>query len=174
MPTSIAFLRGVNVAGRVLSMEDVRAEFTEARCDRVRTYIQSGNVVFSMPEPANLAFVANVERALEARAGYRVGVVVVSTDELRAIVNAIPFPRAARPHVHVAFLKNDAAKKTRDALYRFSGAPEEFSLGRRVVYLLLPNGVGRAKLPPLVTRLEPDATLRNLRTVVKLLELAST
>ena len=174
MTRAVALLRAVNVGGRSLAMGEVRAIFSDAKCDEVQTYIQSGNVVFSSRRALGPSFTKAIERAIAERTGFRVDVIIRSNDELFEILRKNPFPKSTYPKVHIAFLRGESSSSTFDALEGFQGAPEEYALGPRVIYLHLPDGFGRAKLPPLVARLEPTSTVRNLRTVQKLLELTST
>ena len=170
MQSVIALLRGVNVGGnRKIPMADLRAVFVEAGCGDVTTYIQSGNVVFTTSarslEGACRPRAADRDRNRFRRAGgpaYR---------ELAVVVRENPFTTAGPTQLHVAFLGAAPAAGSFD-VDRAKFAPEEFVLARRDVYLFLPNGAGRAKLPPALSGLK-TATMRNWNTVVKLLELAS-
>ncbi|HLX77399.1 MAG TPA: DUF1697 domain-containing protein, partial [Acidimicrobiales bacterium] len=145
---------------------------TDQKCDDVQTYIQSGNVVFSSKRALGASFTKAIEEAITEKSGLRVDVLIRTRKELSEILRDNPFPPSTHQHVHVVFLKGELSSSTADSLNRSEG--EEYNLGKRVIYLHLPNGFGRAKLPPLVARLEPTSTVRNLRTVQKLLDLAST
>lgn len=94
MTRYIALLRAVNVGGTgKLLMSELKAMCLDAGFSRVETYIASGNVVFeSKAAPSRVK--AELEGRLHAYAGKRVGVVVRSAPEMRAVLEANPFPKA--------------------------------------------------------------------------------
>lgn len=90
--TYIAFLRGINVGGHRVSMEALRAHFTELGLTGVRSYIQSGNVFFEAPaDEDRTALTTRLEQHLRARLGYEVPVFLRSTEELAALLALDPF-----------------------------------------------------------------------------------
>jgi uncharacterized protein (DUF1697 family) len=172
--SALALLRGINVGtGRKVAMSDLRAVFEDAGATAVTTYIQSGNVVFSHPSRSLPALESELERRITALAGFDVAVMLRTAGDFAAIIADAPFPKAALPTVHVAFLKQRPTRAARDALTAAAAPGEEVAFGIREAYLHLPNGVGRAKLPAALPKLETPATVRNWRTVTKLHELAS-
>lgn len=84
MTTHIAFLRAVNVGGRVVKMERLRAVFAELRFANVRTYIQSGNVFFDAKASDRAALQRRIEARLEKELGYDVEAMVRTVDEVEA------------------------------------------------------------------------------------------
>ncbi|MFJ9947621.1 DUF1697 domain-containing protein [Kitasatospora sp. NPDC091207] len=89
--TYIAFLRAVNVAGRTVRMERLRALFTELGLDEVRSYIQSGNVFFRTAEPDRAALTRRIEEHLAEALGYPVPVMLRTVDEVAELLAAEPF-----------------------------------------------------------------------------------
>ncbi|MGW4896638.1 DUF1697 domain-containing protein [Kitasatospora sp. NPDC004240] len=93
--TYIAFLRAVNVGGRTVRMERLRALFTELGLDGVRTYIQSGNVFFTTDEPAaepgRAALTRRIEAHLAEALGFEVPVMLRTVEEVEAVLAAEPF-----------------------------------------------------------------------------------
>jgi uncharacterized protein (DUF1697 family) len=172
MPVMVALLRGINVGGRTtLPMADLRAVATDLGDDDVRTYIQSGNLLFRTgARPATVA--RDLERAVAALGGVAPSVVVRSRDELARVVDDNPYlPDADPSHLHVVFTSSEPASLPTEDLDRF--LPERATVVGREVHLLLPNGVGRSKLAEeLARRGGKDGTMRSWRTVTKLLELA--
>lgn len=158
-------------------MAMLRACAEEAGGRDVTTYIQSGNVVCNAPLAAD-ELAARLEGAVEAATGHDVAVVLRTLAELEQVVEANPFAREAGDptKVHVIFLDRPAAGAVPDDLDLASFAPEELAPGERELYLHLPDGMGRAKLPLALmkrtTRTRQPATARNWRTVTKLVELA--
>ncbi|MER6302763.1 DUF1697 domain-containing protein [Kitasatospora sp. NPDC001539] len=89
--TYIAFLRAVNVGGRTVRMERLRALFAELGLGNVRSYIQSGNVFFDTDEPDRAALTRRIEQHLEQALGYPVPVLLRTVDEVAALLAAEPF-----------------------------------------------------------------------------------
>ncbi len=176
MTTHVALLRGVNLGARNKVPKQMLLDvFAEAGAADVRTYLQSGNVLFQADDRQVDAIAAAVSAALLDRLGLTVPVVVRSVAELRAIVAANPFAAAGHPaeQLHVLFLGNDPAA---DAIARLDpdwGAPDQFAVIGRAVYLSLPGGVQRSRLTNdwFDRRLGVVSTSRNWRTTRKLLEL---
>lgn len=171
MATVVALLRGVNVGGRKVSMAELRELIESLGYSDARTYIQSGNVIFkSARKPASSA----LESAIEERFGLAVDVMLRTPAELKRALERDPFQSADRSSVHVGFMARAAKTATVRAIDASSFEPEEFAVVGSELYLHLPNGLGRSKLPDFVLRrLKIPTTLRNWRTVAKLAELAS-
>lgn len=174
--THVAFLRGINVGGKNrLPMKDLSALFTDAGCTDVRTYVQSGNVVFRAATSLARRIPAHIEREILHRSGLRVPVVTRSAAELRRVGEANPYlaPDTDTSTLHVAFLAARPTAAQIKSLDPDRSPPDEFTVRGREVYLRLPNGVGRTKLSNayLDSRLGTTSTLRNWRTVLNLVEL---
>ncbi|HLK46432.1 MAG TPA: DUF1697 domain-containing protein, partial [Acidimicrobiales bacterium] len=168
----VALLRGVNVGGaNRLAMADLRALVEGLGFERVETFIQSGNVLFDAPgrvDPARL------EQALADRSGLAVDVLVRSSAQLAAVLDANPFAGRDPATLHVAFLAQPLAASVEAGLERDRFLPEEFALAAGELYLCLPKGMGRAKLPAYLGRaLGVPMTVRNWRTVCRLAELSA-
>jgi uncharacterized protein (DUF1697 family) len=173
----VAFLRAVNVGGKNrLPMKDLAAMFGGAGCADVVTYIQSGNVVFRATEACAARVPAAVEKAVADRFAFRSPVVVRSAAELRAVARGNPYRKAGADvdALHVLFLaeRPNAARVAQLDPHR--SPPDEFQVRGREVYFRCPNGVGRSKLTVgyFDSKLGTTSTLRNWRTVLKLVEMA--
>ena len=154
-------------------MADLRELVGEAGGTDVQTYIQSGNVVFEHAQVKDDALRDDLEQRLKAAFGFAVPVILRRGRAWDAVIRRNPFPDDDPTRLHVAFLRDTPAKGVTDGIDRERFAPEEFHLNGREVYLHLPDGIGRAKLPAALTRVigTPD-TARNWRTVLKLAALA--
>ena len=87
----VALLRGINVGGHnIIAKDDLRRCFEEMGFSRVRTYIQSGNIVFRAAEGEGEQLTARVEAGLSERFSYAARAVVLSYAEYRALLNAAP------------------------------------------------------------------------------------
>jgi uncharacterized protein (DUF1697 family) len=168
MTAFIALLRAVNVGGTgKLPMEDLRALCAELGFAEVRTYIASGNVIFTSRK-SEIHIKTALEARLEAYAGKKVGVLVRTATEMAQVSAANPFPDKAPNRTVAIFL--DAAPP-RDTLDRMTGRKdEEIALGKREIYVHYGEGMGtsRLKIPAAIA-----GTARNMNTVAKLAELAA-
>lgn len=149
-------------------MKELSALCTGLGFEKVRTYIQSGNVVFES-KLSEKSVRAKLEEVLTKKLGKKADVLVRSPSELRSILEANPFPEAHRSRVSVVFLSNPVPKDLLDTVVAPGG--EEVRLGQREVYIHYPAGMGRSKLK---LRFPGDAgTARNINTIAKLLALAT-
>lgn len=174
MTRYVALLRGVNIGSRRLAMADLRRVVEDAGGDDVATYIQSGNVVLSHRLRSAARLEAELETAIAESTGMDVPVVARTAARWSSIVEANPFPSAGGKQLHVVFLKDPARATAFEAIDLDALAPEELVVAGRELFLHLPNGMGRAKLPMEIERRGPrDAvgTARNWTTVTRLQEM---
>lgn len=174
----VALLRGINVGGKNrLPMADLRGTFAAAGCAAVQTYIQSGNAVFEATQDLADAVPEIVTLAIRERFGYETSVIVRSGEELRRIAASNPFDTSGDPRfLLVAFLRDTPTADSVSLLDPYRSPPDEFAVRGRNVYLRYPNGVARSKLTNeyLAARLQTVSTMRNWRTVLRLLEMVDT
>lgn len=174
MSTWIALLRGVGGGIRPLPMRELVAALERIGLKDVRTYIQSGNVVFSSAKAAS-RLAGEIERCIEKNFGFHSKTFVLSVPELRRAAAGNPFPQADdKPQaLHLFFLDKPAKAAELDAMNELKAKSEQFVLKGKVFYFYAPEGFGTSKLGAKAGRLlGVDATARNWRTVGKLLELA--
>jgi uncharacterized protein (DUF1697 family) len=157
-------------------MSELVSLFEQAGASRVVTHIQSGNVVFDATAKVATRVVSELPARIEQATGLVVPIVHRTADDFAAAISQNPFLErgADEDSLHVAFL---AAVPTPAAAARLDPArspPDTFELVGRDLHLCLPNGVGKTKLTNayLDSKLETVSTLRNLRTVRKLVELS--
>ena len=164
----VALLRAINVGGTgMLGMSDLRDLCEKAGFREVRTYIQSGNVVFTS-SLAEAKVKAKLEKVLAAKLGKPAFVLLRSGVELEAVLEANPFPSAPPNRVIVLFL-DEAPPKNALAKLAIAG-PEEVVLRGREIFIHYPEGQGRSKLKISFAK---EGTGRNLNTVAKLAAMAS-
>ncbi len=174
----VALLRGINVGGKnKLPMKDLAALVSEAGGRDVRTYIQSGNVVFRASAAQARRLPDAVSGAIADRLGFRPPVVLRSASELAAIARDNPFLASGHDaeFLHVVFLAERPSEGRTAALDRRRSPPDELVLRGREIYLRCPNGIARSKLTNdyFDRTLATVSTLRNWRTVLALGELAN-
>ena len=168
MGAFVALLRAVNVGGTgKLPMADLKTICEELGFADVRTYIASGNVVFSSRK-SEAALKAALEKRLQAYAGKPVGVLLRNAAEMAQILSDNPFPKAAPNRTMAVFL--DRAPPA-DALAGIRGQrDEQVRLGRREIYIHYGEGIGKSKLVIPAAR---TGTARNINTVAALMRMAT-
>lgn len=167
MTIFIALLRGINVGGTgMLPMKELAGLCSGLGFQAVRTWIQSGNVMFeSRLSEENVR--TSLEKVLARRMGKNIDVMVRTPAEMRSVLKNNPFPDREAARVAVAFLREPPPED----LMKNVDAPggEQVKAGKREVYIYYPNGMGRSKLKlPLNGA---AATVRNINTVTKLVAL---
>lgn len=163
----VALLRAINVGGTgILSMKALQALCEGLGFHEVRTYIQSGNVVFSS-SLAEAKVKAKLEQALAKKLGKPVGVLLRSGAELDALLKKNPFKDAPPNRVLVLFLDQAPSKAALAGLV--IPGPEVVKPHGREVFIHYPEGQGRSKLKLPFAK---DGTARNLNTIAKLAQMA--
>ena len=175
---NIALLRGINVGGKNrLPMQALIEMFLAAGCDEVRTYIQSGNVLFRRTPTPGEDVSSLVSEAILNRFGYRIPIVTRTAREIREVVSANPFVAAGADtdKLHVTFLPEPPDPARVAALDPNRSPGDQFAVLGREVYLYCPNGFARTQLTNgyFDSALATTSTTRNWRTTLKLLELAT-
>ncbi|AXK81783.1 DUF1697 domain-containing protein [Pseudolabrys taiwanensis] len=166
MTAYVALLRAVNVGGTgKLPMTELKAMCEAEGFAQVRTYIASGNVVFTAA-----ASESKVKAALEARlhryAGSPVPVAIRTAREMTAVLEGNPFPHQPANKTVAIFLDG---KPPKNVLAGVKGqADEEIELGARELYVYFPSGQGRSKLKIPAAQ---AGTARNMNTVAALAKL---
>ena len=168
MTRYIALLRAVNVGGTgKLPMAELRSMCESVGFTNVRTYIASGNVVFSSRK-SEAAIKSVLEKQVAAYAGKSVGVMVRSAEEIAQVLADNPFAKAPPNRTMAFFLDR---KPPADALAGIRGQKDEdVRLGRREIYVHFPGGQGQSKL---VIPAAADGTARNMNTVATLAKMAA-
>ena len=170
---TVALLRGLNLgAHNRIGMKDLAAVFEGAGCVNVKTFIQSGNVVFDANAALLRKVPALVATTLNKNFDVTSPVVLRAAKEMTAVVKNNPFLKRgeALTTLHVGFLLEKPDVALVKALDPLRSAPDEFEVLGKEVYLHLPNGVGRTKLTNawFDSKLEGVVTVRNWNTVLEL------
>jgi len=169
--TRLALLRGINVGGKnKLPMRELAGMFEDAGCEDVRTFIQSGNVIFTASAGVSKGLAGVVASKIEERFGYKVPVILRTAQQLLDVVSNNPFPDA-EDMLHLMFLADRPSPAKIAALDPRRSAPDAFIVRGQEIYLHLPVGVRDTKLTNawFDSKLGTVSTGRNWRTVTKLL-----
>ena len=177
MQTWIALFRGINVGGNnMLPMAELRNDLEALKLKNVRTYIQSGNLIFDSTAKAASSLTKKIVRMIDEKYGFQPHVLILNRDDLLTAVEANPFPKAV-PHpktLHFFFLAAPPAEPNTKALDDAKASTENYKLTDRVFYLHAPDGIGRSKLAAKAEKhLGVVSTGRNYRTVEKLLSMVT-
>jgi uncharacterized protein (DUF1697 family) len=165
--TYITLLRGINVSGhKTILMDDLRILFEKMDFEEVKTYIQSGNVVFRTGGTFTDAELAQrIQQSVAGKYNFYVPVFIRSREDMEKILADNPFlkEKDINPDwLHVTFLSGSPRQSDREAISKYDFSPDRFYLVRNEAYLYCPQGYGKV-----------NATTRNWKTVIKLVDLAS-
>lgn len=172
-PTYVALLRGINVGGKnLLPMRDLAALCVAAGCGNVRTFIQSGNVVFEATPAVAATLPAVLSASIAERSGLRVPVVLRSTEQMGAVLRNNPFADDATPEdrLYVMFLADLPTPERVATLDPDRSPPDRYIVRGQDIYLWLATGAATTKLTNAYfdSKLATVSTSRNWRTVTKL------
>jgi uncharacterized protein (DUF1697 family) len=171
MPIYISLLRGINVGGhKRIKMDRLRESFETLGFAQVRTYIQSGNVVFKAGKLPPAALSTKIEERILSDFGFSVSVISRAADEIANTIKKNPFlsqPGIDPEKLHVAFLSEVPAPSALKKLETLTVKPDQSRCLGKEVYLYFPNGVSGSSLwkHPLDGVLSVVTTMRNWKTV---------
>ena len=176
--TYVALLRGINLGGhKIVKMDQLRKAFEELGFEDVKTYIQSGNVVFKTPmqAPANLA--KRIEEKVLRQFGFPVPVVVRTADEIAEVIKNNPLVKEKGidiSRLHVTFLSCAPEKSALKMLDTIPAGQDQFRCSGQAIYLHCPNGYHETKLSNNVLEkvLKVGTTTRNWKTVNQLYQMS--
>lgn len=171
----VALLRGINVGGKnKVKMETLRAICTALGFENVKTYINSGNVIFETAKTSDKKLAAKIEEAIEKEFGLKIKVIVRTIDEIKALIETNPFAGQFEndKDVHVFFLDEEMPEEKTALLISNNSENENYAvLGREIFCHLrvsvLDSLMGKDYIGK---KLKVSATARNWRTVNKILE----
>ncbi len=169
-------LRGINVAGRnKIRMSELKDLYESIGFNNVKTYIQSGNVIFNYHKNNSTSELEErIKIRIKEAFGYNVDVFIRTIDEIQKIIKYNPFHEYDVSKLHITFLSETSNLKSIKDIDKVKDELEEYLLYDKEIYLFLPNGYARTKLSNnfFEKKLKLNATTRNLRTVNKLFEIA--
>ena len=155
-------------------MQDLVGVFQALEYENVRTYIQSGNVVFSSNDKIGAKETAKIRAGILEKIGFEPSVLMLSQKQLQDAVLHNPFPSNEGKVLHFFFGgKSHSTQSNLKRLTAIKHASEEYAIADKVFYLYAPAGIGRSKLASSVERtLGVALTERNWNTVSKLAAMA--
>jgi len=168
MNIMIALLRGINVGGKhVVPMKELRELLVANGYQNVRTYIQSGNIVFDQEKEA----LVGISELINSKFGFEPNVFLLDADAFKNAAAKNPYESKIGRSVHFFFCDRDPVKIDFELLNSLKTDTEEFELIGRVLYVHAPDGIGRSKMVAKIDKAFPGVsiTARNLNTINKLL-----
>ncbi|MCF6306474.1 MAG: DUF1697 domain-containing protein [Flavobacteriaceae bacterium] len=137
MKTYIALLRGINVSGhKKVLMANLRDLLEKSGLENVKTYIQSGNVIFSSLEKKEVVSKLIFEGILK-HYGCEVPVLVLTSTEIKSILNNCPFSEDKKEKSYFILLKSNPTTETVLETSKLSSPKEEFVITNSCIYYLL-------------------------------------
>jgi uncharacterized protein (DUF1697 family) len=171
----VALLRGINVGGHnKIKMEELREMFSSLGFEDVKSYINSGNIIFKGRKTTHDKLVTKIEKAIEKTFSLQIKVVVRESSEISNLVSNNPFEDKISDdqNLFVAFLENELSPENHQLLLSNNSEFEEFAVFQQDVFCLTKKGFREGLLGKkyIDKKLKTAATVRNWRTVNKLLE----
>jgi uncharacterized protein (DUF1697 family) len=178
MPVYIAMLRGINVgAHKRMKMEKLRASCEGLGFTNVKSYIQSGNVVFRSGKLSSAALSKKIGECIVRDFGFSADVISRTREEMKRIIDDNPFTKERGMDVsklHVVFLPHAPPPTGLKKLQELTLAPDRVHSSGEEIYFYFPNGISGSSLwkHPLDKVLSVAGTMRNWNTVNKVYEMA--
>ncbi|HEY4785812.1 MAG TPA: DUF1697 domain-containing protein [Bacteroidales bacterium] len=178
METYVAMLRGINVGGqKKIKMEELKAHLEAIHLKKVRTYIQSGNIIFEAEKDNPVDLAKKISDKILKEYGFEVYVLAKNAQELNHVLNNNAFVLEKHKDIdllYVTFLSETPQQALLEKINRIESNGEEYIVSGSIIYLCFPNGYGQAKLTNnfFESKLKLMATTRNWKTVMKLAEMA--
>ena len=172
----VAFLRGINVGGKnKIKMETLRKACGALGFENVKTYINSGNVIFETAKTVDKKLAERLEKAIEKEFALNIKVMVRTISEIENIIKNNPFDGQFEDdkNLHVFFLDEELSNEKRELLFSNNNENEMFAVQNREIFCLLRVSVLDSLLMGrdyIGKKLKVSATARNWRTVNKVLE----
>jgi len=177
MTKYVALLRGINVGGHnKLKMAELRDALQPLGLQNIRTYIQSGNILFESSESEEF-LQQQIQETIQSTFAITSTVIIRTAEEFRSIVNNCPFSEqdladaratATGESLHVALLSTVPTEENGAKLLQYVSEKERCMIKGRDVYLLFYDSIRNAKLSQQLPKLEVPVTVRNWKTMMKL------
>ena len=173
----VALIRGINVGkAKRISMSDLRDAFSDLGFGKVRTLLNSGNVLFETPRPSTPRLAAEIEKTIATKCGFAATVAVVTAPQLSIIIDENPLLDAATnfSRLFVAFAPSHSAWRALRPLLKQPWSPDILAITPRAAYLWCEAGAIDSPLSQAFSRKAAGTvTLRNWATVLKIQALAA-
>ena len=175
MQKYIAFLRAINVGGRIVKMDHLREIFESMGFENVETFIASGNVIFESGSKDVDTLAKKIEKGLKETLGFEVATFIRSDSELAGIANYKPFPKPqldSATALNIAFLSEPLDDKSKKLLMALRSDIDDFHVHGREVYWMCLKKQSESKFSNAVLEktLNMKSTMRGINTIQKMSE----
>ena len=175
MQKYIAFLRAINVGGRIVKMDHLREIFESMGFENVETFIASGNVIFESRSKDVDTLAKKIEKGLKETLGFEVATFIRSDSELAGIANYKPFPKPqldSATALNIAFLSEPLDDKSKKLLMALRSDIDDFHVHGREVYWMCLKKQSESKFSNAVLEktLNMKSTMRGINTIQKMSE----
>lgn len=166
----VAFLKGINVGGHTVKMARLAQVFSSLGLGDVRTFIASGNVVFSATTRSEPALVRRIEAALEGALGFEAPTFLRTAGEVCALAALDPFPGVTRGSRYVGFLAAKPVPARVRAIAQLTNATNRLVVRGRDIHWWSAGGLSDSGFSYAVLEkaVAAPATFRNVNTIVRL------
>jgi uncharacterized protein (DUF1697 family) len=175
MSSYVALLRGINVGGnRKVKMEVLRGIFEALEYRNVKTYIQTGNVLFETEEVETNILTSTIENRLKIELGFEVIVIIRTLEDIKAIIGKCPYDASEYENVYISFFSGEPRAELKESIKEFTSDSGELRVINREAYILCHKKYHEVLFSNnfLEKKLEIFATTRNWNTVNKLLAMS--
>jgi uncharacterized protein (DUF1697 family) len=176
MPTHLALLRGINVSGqKIIKMEDLR-KLMETDFENVKTYIQSGNIIFDSKETSKAKLSEQIRKIIFDHYGFDVSVLMINEKDLAKAIKENPFiteKDVNLKQVYVTFLSENPIAENIEKFRLFNIGSDVAEFTDHIMYLKYFDSAANTKLSNALieNKLKVRATTRNWNTTLKLMAL---
>lgn len=175
MPKYAAFLRGINVGGsKIIKMKELAEAFEEAGYKNVKTYIQSGNVIFESPKKSNSTLEKAISKLIVDSFGHEVDIMIRAQKEIEDIITKAPFKKKDEDKkLYVTFLAVKLSPENTKLLKSLSNPAERFFTNGKELYTIRDPKLqfDKTVLGSFDKKLKVPTTTRNWNVVNKIYEL---
>ncbi len=179
MEKYVSMLRGINVGGhQKIRMEELRALYEDLNFQRVKSYIQSGNVIFTANQSNIAELTSRITEKIKHTFNFPVTVIIRTEKELEDIIQNNTFLKQEKVDIsrlYLTFLSDTPAVYALSGIGSIEGSYDQWVIAGngKEIYLYCPHGYGRTKLTNnfFEKKLGIFATTRNWKTVNKLYDL---
>ncbi|MEC4114732.1 DUF1697 domain-containing protein [Myroides pelagicus] len=178
MKTYITLLRGINVSGKnIIKIEALKSLCTTLGLQNIKTYIQSGNIVYQTTTQDPHALSLKIHQTIRDNFGLNISILTMSSEQFEDIVNQNPYNTTDElSKLYISFINSPPQLNHLDSLNEKKADTELIHITTSAVYLVAAIGYGKTKITNTLieNKLKVTATTRNYKTCLKLIELSKT
>lgn len=174
MDKFVSFLRSINVSGKnKILMTELQTAYQDIGFCDVKTYIQSGNIVFSSESSNKELLIDTIQKKIKDRFGYNIFVFIKNIKDLESIIQNSPYTHHDISKINITLLSSKPSHYNEDDIYNIKADKEEITIINDIIYLFTPDGYGKTRLSNsfLEKKLNTSATTRNWKTITAIYEL---